>query len=184
MCLFSLLLLIVSLLLYFIHVILVISICIYLFIFVMYICYWYFRQARYNCEFVAGESLGQALDRAFAERIKLPEGDTAHAGAPIQDTRAAPIPGPPSPPTDKDKGQDEDQEEAEANGGVDQPTETTAAGIAQAGHEQTDAVDPSLSSSAPHSGGPTGGLSDTHAHMHAHTHARACMQSRTQATQF
>jgi len=123
---------------------------------------------------VSGESLGQALDRAFAERIKLPEGDTAHAGAPIQDTRAAPIPGPPSPPTDKDKGQDKAQEKAEANGDVDQPTETTAAGIAQAGHEQTDAVDPSLSSSAPHSGGPTGGLPDTHActFIHAHTHAR------------
>ena len=123
-------------------------------------------------EFVAGESLGQALDRAFAERIKLPEGDTAHAGAPIQDTRAAPIPGPPSPPTDKDKGQGKAQEKAEANGDVDQPTETTAAGIAQAGHEQTDAVDPSLSSSAAHSGGPTGGL-PTHGcmHMHARMHA-------------
>ncbi|KAL0040091.1 hypothetical protein WJX79_005960 [Trebouxia sp. C0005] len=107
-------------------------------------------------DLVVGESLGQALDRAFAERIKLPEGDTAHAGAPIQDTRAAPIPGPPSPPTDKDKGQGKAQEKAEANGDVEQPTETTAAGIAQAGHEQTDAVDPSLSSSAPHSGGPTG----------------------------
>lgn len=107
-------------------------------------------------DLVVGESLGQALDRAFAERIKLPQGDTAHAGAPIQDTRAAPIPGPPSPPTDKDQGQDKGQEKAEANGDVEQPTETTAAGIAQAGHEQTDAVDPSLSSSAPHSGGPTG----------------------------
>jgi len=117
---------------------------------------------------VSGESLGQALDRAFAERIKLPEGDTAHAGAPIQDTRAVPIPGPPSPPTDKDKGQDKAQETAEANGDVDQPTETTAAGIAQAGHEQTDAVDPSLSSSAMHSGGPTGGLSDTHTRTSMH----------------
>ena len=127
---------------------------------------------------MAGESLGQALDRAFAERIKLPEGDTAHAGAPIQDTRAASILGPPSPPTDRDKGQDKRQgkapEKAEANGDVDQPTETTAAGIAQAGHEQTDAVDPSLSSSALHSGGPTGGLPDTHActFIHAHTCTR------------
>lgn len=140
--------------------------------------YWYSRMI-FIMNFVAGESLGQALDRAFAERIKLPEGDTAHAGAPIQDTRAAPIPGPPSPPTDKDKGQGKAQEKAEANGDVEQPTETTAAGIAQAGHEQTDAVDPSLSSSAPHSGGPTGGSSDTHACTRRHTHARipSCMQA-------
>ncbi len=127
---------------------------------------------------MAGESLGQALDRAFAERIKLPEGDTAHAGAPIQDTRAAPIPGPPSPPTDKDKGQDKTQEKTEANGDVDQPTETTAAGIAQAGHEQTDAVDPSMSSSAPHPGGPTGGSSDTHAHTLTHARTQACRQHK------
>lgn len=102
---------------------------------------------------LVGESLGQALDRAFAERIKLPEGDTAHAGAPIQDTRAAPIPGPPSPPSAKDGN---GQQKTEAEGDIDQPTETTAVGIAQAGHEQTEAVDASQSAAAPHSGGPTG----------------------------
>jgi len=105
---------------------------------------------------VAGESLGQALDRAFAERIKLPEGDSIHAGAPIQDTRAAPIPGPPSPPSENGKGQEGDEGEADGKGDVDQPTETTAGGIAEAGHEQTEAVTPSASAAAPHSGGPTG----------------------------
>lgn len=50
------------------------------------------------CWLAAGESLGEALDRAFAERIKLPQGDTIHAGAPIQDTRAAPLPLPFTPP--------------------------------------------------------------------------------------
>ena len=107
----------------------------------------------------AGESLGQALDRAFAERIRLPEGDTVHAGAPIQDTRAAPIPGPPSPADaegkPKAKGQPE-KVEGGTEGDVEGPTETTAAGIAQAGHEQTAAVDPSTSSAADHSALPTG----------------------------
>ena len=108
-----------------------------------------------NCP---GESLGQALDRAFAERIKLPEGDSVHAGAPIQDTRAAPIPGPPSPPSTKGSGPSEGDGKAqeEGRGDVEGPTETSAAGIAEAGHEQTEAVDPSISSAATHSAGPTG----------------------------
>ena len=43
-----------------------------------------------------------------------------------------------------------------AEGSVEGPTETNAAGIAQAGHAETDAVDPSMSSAADHSAGPTG----------------------------
>lgn len=111
----------------------------------------------------AGESLGQALDRAFAERIKLPKGDAEHAGAPIQDTRAAPIPSPPSSPSNPEQagdanmgGDDGAEGGAQAAGSVAGPTETSAAGIAQAGHEETEAVDPSMSSAAMHSAGPTG----------------------------
>ena len=113
----------------------------------------------------AGESLGQALDRAFAERIKLPKGDDEHAGAPIQDTRAAPIPSPPSSPSSTGQagegraaadGEGQAEGSAKAEGSVKGPTETSAAGIAQAGHEETDAVDPSMSSAAMHSAGPTG----------------------------
>ena len=99
------------------------------------------------------------MDRAFAERIKLPKGDSEHAGAPIQDTRAAPIPSPPSSHASKGQaleGKADASSKGQAGGSVDAPTETTAAGIAQAGHEQTDAVDPSMSSAAWHSAGPTG----------------------------
>ena len=109
--------------------------------------------------------MGQALDRAFAERIKLPKGDAEHAGAPIQDTRAAPIPSPPSSQSSKGQagegraaadGEGQAEGSVKPDGSVEGPTETTAAGIAQAGHEKTDAVDPSMSSAAMHSAGPTG----------------------------
>ena len=145
---------------------------------------WIINGQRQGLLSFAGESLGQALDRAFAERIRLPEGDTVHAGAPIQDTRAAPIPGPPSPPDAKGKsgangqpgnadpgvkgqnGADGQPGKAEdgAEGDVTGPTETTAAGIAQAGHEEVETVDPSISSAADHSALPTGG--DPY-HIHA-----------------
>ena len=51
---------------------------------------------------------------------------------------------------------DADGHQGEAEGDVAGPTETTAAGIAQAGHEETEAVDPSISSAADHSALPTG----------------------------
>ena len=45
---------------------------------------------------------------------------------------------------------------AEPEGGVAGPTETSAAGIAEAGHAETNPVDASASAMADHTGGPTG----------------------------